>query len=314
MHPTSSSRIPVTPPPLTARSREPIANALSIDVEDYFQVTALSERVRRSEWEHTPARVGQNTDDVLDLLSDSGAKATFFVLGWVAERHPGLVRRMVAEGHEIASHGYEHILANQQKPGDFREDIGKTKRILEDVSGQAIRGYRAASFSLTPAMTWAYECLTDCGYEYSSSVYPIAHDLYGSPEALMTPFHPLAGHRFREIPIAAMALAGRRLPCGGGGYFRLLPYRYSAWALHHINRRENRPCVFYFHPWEIDADQPRVAYLSFKSRLRHYTNLGLMKGKLRRLLKDFEWDRLDHVFPSGPDADTPQLKAPCTAH
>jgi polysaccharide deacetylase family protein (PEP-CTERM system associated) len=288
-----------------------ISNALSVDVEDYFQVTALSERVARSEWERLPARVERNTDAVLELFAESGAKATFFVLGWVAERHPALVRRIAEDGHEIASHGYEHVRATLQDPGQFRADVGKTKRILEDVSGQEIRGYRAASFSLTPAMTWAYESLFDCGYRYSSSVYPISHDLYGSPEALVTPYHPLTGRDFWEIPVSALGLAGRRLPCGGGGYFRLLPYLYSAWALDHINRREGRPCVFYFHPWEIDPDQPRVAALSLKSRLRHYTNLRLMKGKLRRLLRDFDWDRLDRVFLSERGAEVPQALAPC---
>jgi len=290
-----------------------IANALSVDVEDYFQVTALSERVKRSQWDQLPARVERNTDIVLELFAESGTKATFFVLGWVAERHPALVRRIAEDGHEIASHGYEHVRANLQSPEEFRDDISRTKRILEDVSGQPIRGYRAASFSLTPAMTWAYECLTECGYRYSSSVYPIAHDLYGSPKAFVTPFHPLTGQRLWEIPVSALGFSGLRLPCGGGGYFRLLPYRYSAWALAYINRREGRPGVFYFHPWEIDPDQPRVGALTLRSRLRHYTNLRLMKTKLRRLLKDFAWDRLDHVFLSEQVAEASQAKTPCTA-
>ena len=275
-----------------------IVNALSVDVEEYFQVTALSERVSRSDWQDRPSRVQGSVETILEMFADHDAKATFFVLGWIAERFPELVRCIAAEGHEVASHGLAHVRVHEQTPAQFREDVTRTRRILEDATGTAVLGYRAASFSIVPEMTWAYEILGDTGHRYSSSVYPIRHDLYGAPRAARFPFRPLEQAPITELPISTVEMAGKRLPCGGGGYFRLLPYAYARWALKRVHARDGRPAMLYFHPWEIDPDQPRVPGLSAKSRFRHYTNLRRMTPKLRRLLRDFAWDRVDRVFAS----------------
>jgi polysaccharide deacetylase family protein (PEP-CTERM system associated) len=274
----------------------PIVNAMTVDVEDYFQVQALIEHFPRSLWDKQSTRVEQNTDRVLSLFADFGVKATFFTLGWVAERHKSLIRRIVDDGHELASHGYDHSRADQQDRDAFRADIRRTKQILEDASGSRVRGYRAATFSIGKANLWAFEVLADEGYAYSSSIYPIRHDYYGMPDAPRYPFRPLADTDFLEVPISTIRIAGRNLPCGGGGYFRLLPYAYSKWAIRRINRREGKPSMLYFHPWEIDPDQPRPERISLKSRLRHYTNLDRMEARLARLLRDFRWDRMDRIF------------------
>jgi len=274
----------------------PIVNAMTVDVEDYFQVQALSEHFPRSHWDRQSPRVEQNTDRVLSLFADFGVKATFFTLGWVAERYKSLIRRIVEDGHELASHGYDHIRADQQDHAAFRADIRRTRQILEDASGSCVRGYRAATFSIGKANLWAFDVLADEGYAYSSSIYPIRHDYYGMPDAPRYPFRPLAHIDFLEVPISTIRVAGRNLPCGGGGYFRLLPYSYSKWAIHRINRREGKASVLYFHPWEIDADQPRPERIGLQSRLRHYTNLNRMEARLSRLLRDFRWDRMDRIF------------------
>ena len=271
-------------------------NAMSVDVEDYFQVQALAEAVSRDDWDRLPRRVEQNTHRVLDLFATRGVKATFFTLGWVAERHPALIRRIVAEGHELASHGREHVRADAQSPAAFRDDVRHAKQVLEECGGIAVRGYRAASFSIGRSNPWAFAILAEEGYSYSSSLYPVKHDLYGMPEAPRFPFRPFGNRGFREFPITSLRLLGRNFPCGGGGYFRLLPYAVSRLALAAVQHRDGRPCVFYFHPWEIDPDQPVQTGLSFKSRFRHYTNLGRMEGKLDRLLSDFAWDRVDRVL------------------
>lgn len=273
-----------------------VVNALTVDVEEYFQVTALSERIDRAAWQEYPSRVEENTEAVLQLLADGNVRATFFVLGWIAERFPQLVRQIAGEGHEIASHGMAHVRLPEQTAAEFRADVERTQSILADVSGTAIRGYRAASFSLTPDMTWAYEILGETGHHYSSSVYPMRHDIYGAPDAPRFSFRPIMELSITEIPITTLQIGQRRLPCGGGGYFRLLPYAYSRWGLKRINDRERQPAMVYFHPWEIDLAQPRVAGLSTRSRLRHYTNLKRMTPKLRLLLRDFAWDRIDRVF------------------
>jgi polysaccharide deacetylase family protein (PEP-CTERM system associated) len=274
----------------------PIVNALTVDVEDYFQVQALVEHFPRSLWDKQSARVEQNTDRVLSLFADRGVKATFFTLGWVAERYKSLIRRIVEEGHELASHGYDHVRADQQDQDAFRADVRLTKKILEDVSGSRVRGYRAATFSIGKANLWAFKVLAEEGYAYSSSIYPIRHDNYGMPDAPRHSFRPLANTDFLEVPISTISIAGRHLPCGGGGYFRLLPYAYSKWAIQRINRHEGKSSVLYFHPWEIDADQPRPERVGLRSRLRHYTNLDRMEGRLVRLLRDFSWDRMDRIF------------------
>jgi polysaccharide deacetylase family protein (PEP-CTERM system associated) len=278
-----------------------IRNAMTVDVEDYFQVQAMAATVDRQDWELLPARVADNTDRVLDVFAERSVKATFFTLGWVAERHPRLIRRIVEEGHELASHGWAHCRADEHTQEAFRADVRRTKRLLEDRSGSAIRGYRAASFSIGRRNQWAFATLEEEGYTYSSSVYPVRHDLYGMPEAPRFPFHPLPGHAFREFPITSVQHLGRNWPCGGGGWFRLLPYALSALAIRSVHRADGRACIFYFHPWEIDPGQPVQGGLPLKSRFRHYTNLGRMEGKLRRLLGDFAWDRMDRVL----DAELP---------
>lgn len=281
-----------------------MTNAMTVDVEDYFQVSAFAGRVDRGEWEHYDSRVEPNTDAVLQMFADQGVHATFFLLGWVAERHPQLVRRIVAGGHELASHGFEHARVYEQAADEFRADVRRTKGLLQDIGRVPVRGYRAASFSITKQTPWAHEILGEEGYEYSSSIYPIRHDLYGMAEAPRFAYRPNRRDRILEIPVTTVALLGRKLPCGGGGYFRLLPYRVSRWAMRRVNRTDGRPCVFYFHPWEIDPDQPRLRGLPARTRIRHYTNLRRMAGRLRAVLADFAWDRMDRVFLSGTPTAT----------
>ncbi len=283
------------PVPLQERDGKPV-NAMSVDVEEHFQVQALARQVTRDDWSTRSSRVELSTNRVLDLFASTGVKATFFTLGWVAERHHDLIRRIVAEGHELASHGYEHTRADSQSPSEFRADIRRTKSILEDISGTAITGYRAATFSIGRGNLWAFDVLAEEGYRYSSSINPIRHDLYGMDEAPREPFYPLASRAIVEYPITTVRLAGRNWPSGGGGFFRLLPYSLSEWGLRRVNRHERRPAMFYFHPWEVDPGQPREAGLPLKSRLRHYTNLNRMLGRLERLVHDFRWDRVDRVF------------------
>jgi polysaccharide deacetylase family protein (PEP-CTERM system associated) len=278
------------------RADRVMRSAMSVDVEDYFQVQALAGTISRDDWESLPSRVDLNTNRVLDLFAEHGVRATFFTLGWVAERNPRLVRRMVAEGHELASHGWSHVRADDQSPEIFRADVRRAKALLEDCGGVAVQGYRAASFSIGRRNPWAFEILAEEGHSYSSSVNPIRHDLYGMPEAPRFPFRPIAEHRFREFPITSVHLFGQNLPCGGGGYFRLLPYGITTAGMRAVLRRDRRPCVFYFHPWEIDPEQPVQHGLSFKSRFRHYTNLSRMRDKLARLLDEFAWDRVDAVL------------------
>ena len=274
----------------------PIVNAMTCDVEDYFQVQAFFEHIDRKDWPSREPRVERNMDRVLELFDDAGVKGTFFTLGWVAERHPQVVRRIVAQGHELASHGMAHFRADAQSPDEFRADVSRAKRLLEDVGGTPVRGYRAASFSIGAKNQWAFEALAECGYAYSSSVYPVKHDIYGMPEAPRAPFHPKGANGLLEVPISTVNLFGRNLPCGGGGYFRLLPYGYSRWAISRVNRIERRPTTFYFHPWEVDPDQPMTSGIGLKTRIRHYTNLGRMAGRLARVLREFRWDRMDRVF------------------
>ena len=287
-----TSKGPVKAPPDAPDPR--ILNALTIDVEDYFQVQAFADVIARDAWDGMPRRVERNTDRLLDLLAESGTKATFFTLGWVAERHPRLIRRMADEGHEVASHGFEHRRADSQTPDQFRADIVKTKRLLEDVGGAPVRGYRAATFSIGPRNWWAYDVLAEAGYAYSSSLFPIAHDLYGTPDALRVPFREKASG-LAELPLTTARILGRNFPCSGGGYFRLLPYALTRWAMRRVNR-EGMPCIFYLHPWEIDPEQPRQERAPWKSRFRHYTNLAATEGRLRRLLGDFRWGRIDRAF------------------
>jgi polysaccharide deacetylase family protein (PEP-CTERM system associated) len=271
-----------------------IANALTVDVEDYFQVSALAPHIARADWERIPCRVERNVETILSLFAESGARATFFTLGWIAERYPGLVKRIVAEGHELASHGYGHLRIHEQTPEEFTQDIGRAKALLEDLSGTEVKGYRAPSFSIGQRTLWAFECIAQAGYRYSSSVYPVRHDLYGMPDAPRFAYRPRAD--LLEIPVTTAAVLNRNLPAGGGGYFRLLPYAVSRALLRRVNEVDARPGIFYFHPWEIDPAQPRVPGTSLKTRFRHYVNLRRTEPRLRRLLHDFRWRRMDEVF------------------
>ncbi|HUG79691.1 MAG TPA: XrtA system polysaccharide deacetylase [Burkholderiales bacterium] len=272
-----------------------ICNALTVDVEDYFQVSALAPHIARSEWERIPCRVERNIDVVLQLLAESESQATFFTLGWIAERYPRLVERIVSEGHELASHGYAHQRATEQTPAAFLEDIRSAKALLEDIGGVEVRGYRAPSFSVGAANRWAFDCIAEAGYRYSSSVYPIRHDHYGMPDAPRFPYRSREG--LLEVPLSTVRVLSINLPAAGGGYFRLLPYCVSRTLIRHINSQDQRPAVFYFHPWELDAEQPRVGGTSLKTRVRHYVNLHRTLPRLQRLLRDFTWARMDRTFP-----------------
>lgn len=268
-------------------------NALSVDVEDWFQVGAFERTINRADWEGLTHRVERNTDAVLDLFEQAGVSATFFTLGWVAERYPALMRRIVQGGHEVASHGYDHARVFTFTAEEFRADLRKSRAILEDASGQAVTGYRAPSFSIDPRTPWAHPILAEEGYRYSSSVAPIRHDHYGWPDSPRFAWNPVAGSSLLELPVTTAKWGKRTLAAGGGGFFRLLPYGFSRWAIRQVNRDEQRPAIIYFHPWEIDPDQPRVAGAPLRSRVRHYSNLSVMAAKLRRLTHDFQWTRID---------------------
>lgn len=273
---------------------ELIVNALTIDVEDYFQVSALAPHFPRSDWERVPCRVERNVELILGLLDEHGASATFFTLGWIAERYPQLVRRIVEAGHEIASHGYGHERASAQSRELFLADIVLAKAVLEDISGQRIIGYRAPSFSIGKSNLWAHDCIAEAGYAYSSSVYPVRHDHYGMPDAPRFPYRLESG--LLEVPVTTMRWLGRNWPAGGGGYFRLLPYAVSRWQIGRVNRADGRAAIFYFHPWEVDPEQPRVHEAAARTRFRHYVNLARTEGRLRCLLRDFVWGRADRIF------------------
>ena len=273
-----------------------IVNGLSVDVEDYFQVSAMSPYIARADWERMPCRVERNVDRLLAMFERRNARATFFVLGWIADRYPDLIKRIVGGGHELSSHGYAHLRATEQSEQEFLADIVRAKGVLEDIAGVTVRGYRAPSFSLDTTNPWAFDCIARAGYLYSSSVYPVKHDHYGMPDAPRFAYQSRTG--LLELPITTARLCGRNLPAGGGGYFRLLPYALSTWAIRRVNELDRRPAIFYMHPWEIDPEQPRVKNVGLKTRFRHYVNLARMEGRLERLTSDFRWDRLDRVFQS----------------
>ena len=272
-----------------------LTNAMSVDVEDYFQVSAFNPHIDRADWDGITSRVERNIESILALFSEHQIHATFFTLGWIAERHPDMLRRIADAGHEIASHGYEHLRVTTQTREQFRQDITRTRKILEDVSGKTVKGFRAASFSINSSNLWALDELAEAGYQYSSSIYPVSHDHYGMPDAPRFPFHP-EGSALLEIPISTVEIMNKRYPCGGGGFFRLLPYKLSRLAIRHVNQKDKAPALFYFHPWEIDPEQPRQRGLPLKTRFRHYVNLSRMEGKIARLLNDFQWGRMDRVF------------------
>lgn len=283
---------------LRRRADGPLVNAMTVDVEDYFQVSAFESTVDRDQWENFEQRVDRNTRNILELFARHDVKATFFTLGWVAEQFPELVRDIAAAGHEVASHGWQHTRVNTQQPEDFRNDIRRTRALLQDISGQPVLGYRAASYSIGRSEAWAWDELAEAGYSYSSSIVPISHDLYGIPDAPRFAFDTAQG-RLLEIPITTISFAGRNINCGGGGWFRLFPYSFSRWALRKVNASDVEPGIFYFHPWEIDPDQPRPEGLGLKTRFRHYLNLDRTYGRLEQMLSDFQWGRMDEIFLHG---------------
>lgn len=273
--------------------RPAIVNGLSVDVEDWFQVGAFESVIERGEWGSLADRVDRNVREILDLFDEVEAKATFFTLGWVAQRHGALLREVASRGHEIASHGWDHRRVFTMDRGEFADDIRRARVAIEDAAGVRVTGYRAPSFSIDRRTPWAFRELAEQGYAYSSSVAPVHHDHYGWPEAPRFAFRPLPWKPLVEIPVTTAMFGGKRLAAGGGGFFRVLPYAFSRWAIRQVNRRDERPAIFYFHPWEIDPGQPRVAGAPLKSRLRHYTKLEQMAPKLRQLVRDFQWGRMD---------------------
>ncbi len=268
---------------------------MTVDVEDWFQVSAFEPHIEREAWERLPCRVEANVERILGLFDERGIRATFFTLGWVAERFPGVVRKIVEQGHELASHGWSHVRVTRQDPAAFREDVIRTKALLEDLGGVPVLGYRAASYSIGAGNLWAWDVLAEAGYRYSSSVVPVRHDLYGMPEAPRFAFQAVDG-KLLEVPVTTLVVAGRNVNFGGGGWFRLFPYALTRAAFRRVNGKEKQPCIFYFHPWEIDPDQPRVEGVGPRTRFRHYLNLHRTEGRLRQLLKDFSWDRMDRIF------------------
>ena len=271
-----------------------LRNAMTIDVEDYFQVSAFAPYIARSDWEFRECRVEKNIDRILALLAERGIHATFFTLGWLAERYPNLVRVIVDQGHELASHGYGHQRASELSPQAFFADVDRAKKILEDLGGHEVLGYRAPSFSIGEGNIWAFDVLLEAGYRYSSSVYPIRHDHYGMPDSPRFAYPVRDG--LLEVPVTTLRLFNKNFPSSGGGYFRLLPYALSRWMIQKVNANDQQAAVFYFHPWEIDAEQPRIAGIDGKTRFRHYVNIGRMQDRIAQLLSDFSWGRMDEIF------------------
>lgn len=291
----------------------PITNALTIDVEDWFQVSAFAPYIRREDWEACECRVEANVQRILAMLAERDIRATFFTLGWIAERYPQVVRDIVAAGHELASHGYGHERASDLDAKQFGADVDRAKKLLEDLAGAEVRGYRAPSFSISVGNLWAFEALARAGYQYSSSVYPIRHDHYGMPDSPRFAYR--VGTGLLEVPATTLRMFSRNMPTSGGGYFRLLPYALSRWMLRQVNERDGEPAIFYFHPWEIDPRQPRMSGIDLRTRFRHYVNLEHTESKISRLLDDFRWGRMDHIFlgrtgDTGVRTDAGRITAP----
>lgn len=272
-------------------------NAMTVDVEEYFHVYALSEVLSKKDWDMLPQRALSSMDKLLALFDVYEIKASFYILGWFAQKHPQLIQKMAKAGHEIASHGYDHRRVDTFTKSEFKEDSHKAKSILEEISGQNIIGYRAPTFSLNEKTPWAYDVLKEMGFRYSSSLYPVKHDLYGDPNGQRIPFQPLGKSiDFYEIPMSTLRMFNKNIPISGGGYFRLLPYSIYKRLILRNQNSSAAPCIFYTHPWEIDAGQPKIEGLSFKSRFRHYHNLEGTYAKLEKLCKDFRWGRMDYIF------------------
>ncbi len=274
----------------------PIRNAMTVDVEDYFQVSAFANTISRDSWENQPCRVERNMDRILAIFADHGIHATFFTLGWIAERYPAVVRRIVEQGHELASHGYGHLRASDQDRVQFADDIGRAKALLEDIGGQEVKGYRAPSFSIGKDNMWALDVLQEAGYRYSSSIYPVKHDHYGVPDAPRFAYYPNGPDGLLEVPVSTVRFGEKNYPAGGGGFFRFFPYALSRWLLRRVNQRDGEAAIFYFHPWEIDPGQPRQSGISAKTRFRHYINLHRTEDRIKELASDFQWDRMDRIY------------------
>ncbi len=268
---------------------------MTCDVEDYFQVSAFEGIVPRSRWADTECRIPRNVDKILQIFADHDVRSTFFTLGWVAEHHPSVVRAIVNQGHELASHGMYHQRVWSQSAAEFRQDAADSRKLLEDVGGVAVSGYRAASWSIDARAPWAHAILAEVGYKYSSSVYPVAHDHYGLPSAPRQP-HVVDGTAITEIPASTVRILGKNVPVAGGGYFRLYPLALSKQLIRLQQRNESCPYVFYFHPWELDPEQPRFRQAPLKARFRHYLNLGSFEKRLRNLLRSYRWGRMDELY------------------
>jgi len=273
-----------------------IRNAMTVDVEDYFQVSAFAGTISRDSWDRQPCRVERNMEKILAIFSEHGIKATFFTLGWIAERYPALVRSIVDQSHELASHGYGHLRASDQTRAQFSDDIVRSKALLEDIGGQPVLGYRAPSFSIGKQNMWALDALYEAGYRYSSSIYPVKHDHYGVPDAPRFAYRPNGPQGLLEVPVSTVRFGDKNYPAGGGGFFRFFPYELSRWLLRRVNQRDGQPAIFYFHPWELDPEQPRQAGISAKTRFRHYVNLHRTEARIQALAADFKWDRMDRIY------------------
>ncbi len=290
----------------------PLTNGLSVDIEDWFQVGAFENTIDPADWDALQHRVERNTDAVIALFAEAGVSATFFTLGWVAKRYPALIRRIVDAGHEVASHGWAHARVFTMSAEEFAADIDRAKKTLEDAGGQAVTGYRAPSFSIDQRTPFAHRILAEKGYAYSSSVAPLQHDHYGWPDAPRFAYRPLADAPLIEVPVTTVRMNNRNFAAGGGGFFRLFPYPVSRWAIQRVNQHDGQPAIFYFHPWEIDPDQPRVDNAPLKSRLRHYARLSAMADKLRKLTHEFSWGRMDELV-AAMDVDQQEVTAKAAA-
>ena len=280
------------PSPSAAPPAEPVVNAMSIDVEDYFHVSVFDGIVPRAAWADMESRVVRNTERLLDIFDEYETRSTFFVLGWVGERFPDLVKLIASRGHEVASHGYAHRLVYDQTRAAFRDDVRRAKQLLEDACGRPVVGYRAPSYSITPRSLWALDVLIEEGYQYDSSIFPIRHDRYGIPVSGRRPYRiDRTGGSLIEVPGSTTQLGTLNLPVAGGGYFRILPYWWTRWGIARVNEQEQRPAIFYLHPWEIDPEQPRLK-AGRLSRFRHYRNLRETEQRLRQLLQDFRFDTM----------------------